>query len=151
MAAGSTDIYGECLLRTMTTAGIVMATFTPLRGWTPFMRAYFAAAMMPGTEGDDDVPAKQAITSSVEGAAAEADEQDYAVKSDRVQQVEEVNPYASVRPRFIVGATWDDAPHLTEKVKAQQWASMLPYQWAAAPSLRRRSSARSIPMTASCM
>ena len=131
LAAGSTDIYGECLLRTMTTDGIVMATFTPLRGWTPFMRAYFAAAMMPGTEGDDDVPAKQAITSSVEGAAAEADEQDYAVKSDRVQQVEEVNPYASVRPRFIVGATWDDAPHLTEKVKAQQWASMLPYQRAA--------------------
>jgi len=36
-----------------------------------------------------------------------------------------------VRPRFIVGATWDDAPHLTEKVKAQQWASMLPYQRAA--------------------
>jgi len=132
LAAGSTDIYGECLLRTMTTDGIVLATFTPLRGWTPFMRNYFQTAYMPGTdEAEEDVPAKQAITSSVEGMAAEADESDYAVKSDRVQQVAEVNPYAAVRPRFIVGATWYDAPHPTEKVKAQQWASMLPYQRAA--------------------
>jgi len=132
LAAGSTDIYGECLLRTMTTDGIVLATFTPLRGWTPFMRAYFAAALMPGTEDDEvDVPATAAMASTPEGRAAEADEEGFAVKSDRVAQVAEVNPYANVRPRFIIGATWDDAPHLTEKVKAQQWASMLPYQRAA--------------------
>ncbi len=29
------DIYNECVLRTMTTDGIVMLTFTPLRGLTP--------------------------------------------------------------------------------------------------------------------
>lgn len=133
LAAGSGDIYGECLLRTMTTDGIVVATFTPLRGWTPFMRSYFAAAMMPGTEGDAeiDVPAKSAVTSSLEGAAAEADESDYAVQSDKVVVAQAENPYAVVQPRFIIGATWDDAPHLTAKVKAQQWASMLPYQRAA--------------------
>ena len=132
-AAGSGDIYGECLLRTMTADGVVVATFTPLRGWTPFMRAYFASAMMPGTEGDAeiDVPAKSAVTSTLEGAAAEADEADFAVQSDKVVIKNEDNPYAVVQPRFIIGATWDDAPHLTEKVKAQQWASMLPYQRAA--------------------
>ena len=129
LAAGSTDIYGECLLRTMTTDGIVLATFTPLRGWTPFMRNYFATAYMPGTE-DDDIPAKEVMTKTVEGAAA-ASEEEFAVKSDKVSEKLEDNPYAVVRPRFIVGATWDDAPHLTEKVKAQQWASMLPYQRAA--------------------
>jgi phage terminase large subunit-like protein len=133
LAAGSGDIYGECLLRTMTTDGIVVATFTPLRGWTPFMRNYFAAAMMPGTEGDAevDVPAKTAVTSTLEGAAAVAEDADFAVQSDQVVVAAVDNPYASVRPRFIIGATWDDAPHLTAKVKAQQWASMLPYQRAA--------------------
>lgn len=132
LAAGSGDIYGECLLRTMTTDGIVLATFTPLRGWTAFMRAYFAAAMMPGTEADEtDIPAQSAVTSSTEGAAAEADEHDFAVQSDKLVVRAEENPYAVVRPRFIINATWDDAPHLTEKVKAQQWASMLPYQRAA--------------------
>jgi hypothetical protein len=115
----------------MTTDGIVVATFTPLRGWTPFMRSYFAAAMMPGTEADEDIPAKSAVTSTVEGAAEEADESDFAVQSDKVVVNAAENPYASVRPRFIVNATWDDAPHLTAKVKAQQWASMLPYQRAA--------------------
>jgi phage terminase large subunit-like protein len=129
-ASGSSDIYGECLLRTMTTNGMVIATFTPLKGWTPFMRAYFASAMMPSTEEGPDIPAKGAITSSPEGLAAEAEE-DYAVASDTVLQQHEVNPFGVAQPRLIVGATWDDAPHLTEQVKAQQWASMLPYQRAA--------------------
>jgi phage terminase large subunit-like protein len=132
IAAGSGDIYGECLLRTMTTDGVVLSTFTPLRGWTPFMRAFFSAAMMPGTEDDElDVPAKQMLSSTPEGQAAEAEEAEYAVAADAVGTKPEENPYAVVQPRFIIGATWDDAPHLTAKVKAQQWASMLPYQRAA--------------------
>jgi Bacteriophage terminase large (ATPase) subunit and inactivated derivatives len=135
-AQGSSDIYGECLLRTMTRDGAVLATFTPLRGWTPFMRAYFGAAMMPGTEDQDvDVPAKSLVIGSPEAQAAmaaDAEDGEFAVAADKIEAKAEENPYgASVRPRFIVGATWDDAPHLTEKVKAQQWASMLPYQRAA--------------------
>lgn len=132
-AQGSSDIYGECLLRTMTKDGIVIATFTPLRGWTPFMRGYFATAMMPGTEDDSvDVSAKALVTASPEAQAAMAEEADYAVAADTIETKLDENPYgAAVRPRFIIGATWDDAPHLTEKVKAQQWASMLPYQRAA--------------------
>jgi hypothetical protein len=115
----------------MTTDGVVLATFTPLRGWTPFMRHYFQTALMPSTEGTDDVPAHQAVTATPEGAAAEADDAEYAVQSDAIATKVTENPYARVQPRFIIGATWDDAPHLTAKVKAQQWASMLPYQRAA--------------------
>jgi hypothetical protein len=69
------------------------------------------------------------VTSSVEGAAAETE--DFDVQGDTLVARVEANPYAVVQPRFIIGATWDDAPHLTAKVKAQQWASMLPYQRAA--------------------
>lgn len=31
------DIYGECLIRTMTTGGLLMVTMTPLMGLTPFL------------------------------------------------------------------------------------------------------------------
>lgn len=37
------DIYVECLMRTMTTNGIVMITFTPLRGMTEIIRDFLAA------------------------------------------------------------------------------------------------------------
>jgi hypothetical protein len=30
--------------------------------------------------------------------------------------------------RFLVGATWDDAPHLTDQAKAALWSSIPPYQ-----------------------
>jgi phage terminase large subunit-like protein len=50
-AQGSSDIWTECLLRTMTTEGMVIATFTPLRGYTPFLKQYVETAFMPGTEG----------------------------------------------------------------------------------------------------
>jgi hypothetical protein len=127
----------------MTRDGIVMATFTRSAGGRHSCAAT-STAMMPGTEDQDiDVPAKALVTGSPEAQAAIAEELDYAVASDKIETKIEENPYgAAVRPRFIVGATWDDAPHLTEKVKAQQWASMLPYQRAARtkgiPSSARR-------------
>jgi phage terminase large subunit-like protein len=34
------DIYTECLLRTMTTDGVVYMTFTPLQGWTKLLDEY---------------------------------------------------------------------------------------------------------------
>lgn len=30
--------------------------------------------------------------------------------------------------RFLIGATWDDAPHLTAQAKQELWDSILPYQ-----------------------
>lgn len=47
-AQGSSDIYTEALLRTMTTDGMILATFTPLRGQTPFLVNYFEGAVMEG-------------------------------------------------------------------------------------------------------
>jgi phage terminase large subunit-like protein/sarcosine oxidase delta subunit len=34
------DIYTECLLRTMTTNGLIMLSFTPLQGWTHVVNSY---------------------------------------------------------------------------------------------------------------
>lgn len=56
-AEGSSDIYTECLLRLMTTDGMLIGTFTPLRGMTPHLKNYLETAVMPGTN-DEDVPTK---------------------------------------------------------------------------------------------
>lgn len=40
------DIYGECLMRTATTQGIVYITFTPLEGATDVVQSFLPAAMM---------------------------------------------------------------------------------------------------------
>lgn len=39
------EVYGECLIRTMTTGGIVYVTFTPLQGMTPFVTEFQKAVM----------------------------------------------------------------------------------------------------------
>lgn len=49
--SGNGDIYTECLLRTATTGGMIMATFTPLRGLTPFLDEYLQSAEMCSEEG----------------------------------------------------------------------------------------------------
>jgi phage terminase large subunit-like protein len=80
------DIYTECLLRTMTTGGVVQLTFTPLMGLTPLVLSF-----LPGGQ-------------AMEGRS-------------------EANP-----SRFLVSATWDDAPHLTPAMREELWASIPPYQ-----------------------
>jgi phage terminase large subunit-like protein len=74
------SIYTECLIRTMTTDGIVMCTFTPLEGLSETVLHYLP-----------------------EGDVAKA-------------------------TRFVVMASWDDAPHLTEAQKKALWDSIPPYQ-----------------------
>jgi phage terminase large subunit-like protein len=49
--SGNGDIYTECLLRTATTAGMVLATFTPLRGLTPFVDHYLQTGHLVGADG----------------------------------------------------------------------------------------------------
>jgi phage terminase large subunit-like protein len=34
------DVYGECLIRTTTTRGMVILTFTPLEGITPLVKSF---------------------------------------------------------------------------------------------------------------
>jgi phage terminase large subunit-like protein len=47
---GSSGIYTECLLRTMTTGGLILSTFTPLRGLTPFLDHLLGRSMMRGAD-----------------------------------------------------------------------------------------------------
>ncbi len=49
--SGSSDIYSECLTRLLTTEGLLMFTFTPLRGLTPFVKQYLETAEMLTREG----------------------------------------------------------------------------------------------------
>ena len=42
------DIYGECLIRTATTGGIILTTFTPLDGMTDVALSFMPAEMRPG-------------------------------------------------------------------------------------------------------
>lgn len=44
------DVYGECLIRTMTTNGIVLTTFTPKKGLTPLLVTLGSNADMFGGE-----------------------------------------------------------------------------------------------------
>lgn len=70
----SMAIYGECLIRTMTTGGIVIITFTPLLGLSEVVESFMPDGIIPEVQ---------------DGS------------------------------KFIINATWEDAPHLTEKDKQE--------------------------------
>jgi phage terminase large subunit-like protein len=74
----SRDVYVECLLRTMTTNGVIVCTFTPLLGISELVRDFLQPECETG--------------------------------------------------KFVIQATWDDAPHLKEKDKADLLASIPEYQ-----------------------
>lgn len=54
------DIWTECLLRTSTVDGVLLGTFTPLRGMTPFIERYLEDAVMP----DPDHPGAEMSAAS---------------------------------------------------------------------------------------
>ncbi len=47
------DIYAECLLRTMTTNGLLILTFTPLQGLTELVLSFLPGGRLPPEEGGD--------------------------------------------------------------------------------------------------
>jgi phage terminase large subunit-like protein len=49
--SGNGDIYTECLLRTATSNGMIIATFMPLRGLTPFIDHYLETAELADATG----------------------------------------------------------------------------------------------------
>lgn len=87
------DIYGECLIRTMTTGGVILLTFTPLMGLSEVVLNYMPNGKMP--ESKKDMPLD--IMGGYHGS------------------------------KFIVNATWDDAPHLSETDKKDIWEATPPY------------------------
>jgi phage terminase large subunit-like protein len=103
------DIYTECLLRTMTTHGMLLVTFTPLQGLSPFVLDFLQTATMPDAAGT----MRPAFGQMFEGDAG--------------RMVPAAEAYA-VGARLLVGATWDDAPHLSEDVKVRLLASIPAYQ-----------------------
>lgn len=89
------NIYNECLVRLMTTNGIIYVTFTPLTGLTPLVVKFCEDA-------DYLAGAKKII-----GLPAELDEEEEVFDT-------------STQPlgyKAIVQAGWDDAPWLDEKSK----------------------------------
>ena len=80
----SIGIYAECLLRTMTTDGLVMCTFTPLSGLSETVLSFMPAGKVPEDNKETG--------------------------------------------KYVVTATWNDAPHLTEKQKTELLASIPAYQ-----------------------
>jgi phage terminase large subunit-like protein len=91
-------IYGECLLRTMTTNGIILVTFTPLLGLSEVVLNFMPNGQMPDEQG----------------------------------------PPMS---KFVVNATWEDVPHLTERDKKEILAGT--------PLYLRDARARGIPQLGS--
>ena len=56
---GPIEVYTECLMRTMTTQGLILCTFTPLMGLTPFLQQFLESAEMPNSDGTGLVPATE--------------------------------------------------------------------------------------------
>lgn len=48
------DVYGEALIRTMTTNGIIMLTFTPLEGMSEVVLSFLPEAMRPTADGEPE-------------------------------------------------------------------------------------------------
>ncbi len=78
------EVYIECLIRTMTTDGLIILTFTPLEGMSDVVLTFLPGGKFSGNEIGGN--------------------------------------------KYIVMATWDDAPHLTEQQKKELWASIPPFQ-----------------------
>lgn len=97
------NIYNECLVRTMTTQGIIYVTFTPLKGLTPLVVKFCEDA-------DYLAGAKKIL-----GLPTQAD-------GEEEEGILDVKSY-----KAIVQVGWDDAPWLGEKEKAQLLESSEPH------------------------
>ena len=95
-------IYTECVTRTTTTNGIVMLTFTSLKGITNLVMKF-----MPefATKSDSD-----------------ADESDETIEADALE---------ADNSRAVVVCGWDDVPHIDDATKRRLKAEYLPHEIAA--------------------
>lgn len=100
------DIYNECLIRTMTTNGIVFNTFTPLKGLTPQVVRFLEQA--------DYLAGAQKILSLPTARSEEEDEGDARLANHRTKKA-------------VIQAGWDDAPWLGDEVKEQMLADTPPH------------------------
>ena len=101
--------YNECLIRTMTTNGLVYNTFTPLKGLTPMVVRYSEKA-------DYLAGAEKLI--GVQQPSEDEDGQD--------ARLEDIKSH-----KAIIQAGWDDAPWLSEESKQKMEADTEPHLRAA--------------------
>lgn len=101
-------IYNECLLRTMTTDGIVFVTFTPLLGLTPLVVKYYSKATLLG--GAKPLVGVDNNLSPTEGL-----------------EDQEARLAGRVVSKAIINAGWDDAPWLSEDAKKRMLDDTLPH------------------------
>lgn len=93
------DIYNECNIRTATVNGIMLVTFTPLSGLTPMVVNFCKKA-------DFLVGAKPIVAVDVTDES-EFDNPDYDFA------------VGSTSPKAVIQAGWNDAPWLTDEIKAR--------------------------------
>ena len=106
------EIHGECLMRTMTTNGIVMVTMTPLMGLTPFISEWLEKSVIETFDADGKsllVPARSQV---------------YAGEGQTTTNTTGIAELT----RYMVMASWDDCPHLDEKAKSDMLAEYPLYQ-----------------------
>lgn len=129
------DIYTECLLRTLTVSGILIVTFTPVEGLTPFVQKYLErAVMMNSVEGQDQLePAEVAVFREMdEDEPGKPKKSAPIVINDEVQEMrgldsKEVRPVEE-RTKLIVMIGWEEAPHLSPIMRAQIISEIPEYQ-----------------------
>jgi phage terminase large subunit-like protein len=126
------DIYTECLLRTMTNNGMLLCTFTPLLGMSEVVLLFLPGGRLienleapapslndlKSSNGHMEVPSAPSNGLSVNGGPTAGK-----VGNDGAEQLRHPKP-----ARFVVMATWDDAPHLSEEAKKELWGSIPPFQ-----------------------
>jgi hypothetical protein len=106
----------------MTTGGVVMVTFTPLQGLTPFIASWLERATMEvlDEQGRSQlVSAKSEVFKGI--SAAEVPD------VDAIARVAQPTDEA-VGTRYLVMASWDDAPHLTAEMKTAMLKEYPPHQ-----------------------
>lgn len=93
------DVYGECLIRTATTKGIIFITFTPLEGMSKVVVSFLPAEYRPN-----------------EDAVVIRNPKPFIVGVTEITE-----------SKCMVQASWDDAPHLDETTKRELLAATPPY------------------------
>lgn len=141
------DIYTECLMRTLTVEGLLMLTFTPVEGLTPFVQSWLETGAMFDMS-EDGASTKLAVAESMVFTPPSDLEEDVdhdAIKRANIGKkasivlagekasVESVGAAIPVeaRQRLITMISWDEVPHLSDAAKQQMITSIPAYQRAA--------------------
>lgn len=100
---GDELVYNECLLRTLTTGGIILHTITPKKGLTRMLADYLAdCEMVGGSERLQNIELARALM--LQEVSGTEDEEDFSKKISKVS-------------RAAVTIAWADAPWLDEDEK----------------------------------